>query len=443
MILNHIKEINCGGDAVQYEYLLKLLKRMCLGIKNNVCVLIRTIGQGNGKSTFLKLLEQFVIGEKSTCVGTARMVLSGFNYPMYNKILIKFEELPCFSREQYKGISGHFKNWITEDYINYEDKGKPSFDAFNCHTIFILSNNDCIDDDDGRRYFILDHKNIFAGDEKAKTEYFKRIYSKCFNQSVGDCFYSYLIDNVVVEPNFDPNSEMPMTKNKKVSSAQKLAKPYVFIKEKFLLAGLNIKMKLKDLHTMYSNDGKYFKMTVETFNRHIMESELSKYVYTSGGYKKIEINNENLKEIFTRNNWIGEFDEYDHDSLEKEVQDNHEIEIQKYRKEIEELKAEITKLTNMMNTNNKNKEIVTVKQNIKTPDEFDIDKIDEVERELQELVKTTNKSVTKPKNSNPTKQTIKKPTKTRSYVVVSDSEDSDEEVQFDVNSKNGITDFFN
>ncbi|HEY9705371.1 MAG TPA: DUF5906 domain-containing protein [Allocoleopsis sp.] len=404
LMLNHIKEINCGGDKVQYEYLLKLLKRMCLGIKNNVCVLIRSIVQGDGKSTFLNLLEQHVIGEKNTCIGTSRMVTSGFNYPMYNKILVRFEELPCFSREQYKGISGYFKNWITEKYINYEDKGKPSFDAFNCHTMFILSNNDCIDDDDGRRYFILDHKNIFIGDTKAKAEYFKKIYSNCFNQNVGDCFYSYLIDNVEIEDNFDPNSQMPLTKNKMVSSAQKLAKPYVFIKEKFLLTGLNIKMKLKELYTMYCDEGKYFKMSVETFNKYIVASELNKFVKTSGGYKKIELSNEQLKEIYTKNNWIGEFDEYNNDTIEKEIQDLHQDEINEYKNEIEVLKAEIVKLTNMMKENEKSK--------------------------------------ANPKKAPATQYITHKPRETRSHVVVSDDEDDDEELEFELSNNTGLTNFF-
>ena len=196
LMLNHIKTINCGGDEVQSNYLLKLIKRMCLGVKNNVCVLIKTIGQGNGKSTFLKFLEQGVIGESSSCVGTSNMIMKGFNFPMYGKILVKFEELPCFTREQYKGISGNLKNWITEDYINYEDKGKSSFDAYNCHTLFILSNNDCIDDDNGSRYFILDHTDKFGGDDNKKKKYFDNLYSKCFTEEVSNSFFSYLMDDI-------------------------------------------------------------------------------------------------------------------------------------------------------------------------------------------------------------------------------------------------------
>jgi hypothetical protein len=374
LMLKHIKEINCGGDEAQYKYFLKIIKRMCEGLKNNICVLIKTIGQGNGKSTVLKFLEQCVIGTNNTCVGTSRMVSSGFNYPMFNKILVKFEELPCFSREQFKGISGLFKTWITEDYINYEDKGKPSFDAYNCHTMFIVSNDDCIDDDDGRRYFILDHINKFIDDENAKKKYFNEMYSKCFLSDVGNCFYSYLIDNVEIENNFDPNSQMPITNNKKSSTAQKLAKPFVFLKEQYLLKNLNINKKLKDLYDEYNSCGKYYKMSVEKFNKYLKESNLEKYLFDSSGYKKLKISCDDLKSIYTKNNWIGEFDEYTDDDLKKEIQDENEKELNYYKKKIDDqnkLIDDLRKQLELLQIQNTTEQQYVVKSNNSNDSEID------------------------------------------------------------------------
>ena len=384
LMLSHIRDINCGGDKVQYEYLLKIIKRMCLGIKNNICVVIRTLGQGNGKSTFLKFLEQRVIGESSTCIGTSRMVISGFNYPMYNKILVKFEELPCFSKEQYKGISGSFKTWITEDYINYEDKGKASFNSYNCHTMFVISNNDCIDDDDGRRYFILDHTNRFVDDEEGKNKYFNELYSNCFTQEVADCFYSFLMDTIEVPDNFDGSSTMPATKNKATSTAQKLAKPFVFLKEKYLLKELDINKKIKELYQEYTDERKYFRMNAETFHKHLKESQLAKFLFVSGGYPKLKVSHSELKSIYTKNNWIGEFDEYDNTSIEKEFQDVHSEEIDEYKRQIAALTEELNKLKQQVKPKQEPEPEIIIIKSKQTKKTFN-DELDELERELSEM----------------------------------------------------------
>ena len=337
MVMDHIKNNNCGGDNIQFEYLLKIIKRMCLAEKNNIAVLIKSYEEGCGKSTFLKFLEKYVIGEQSTCIGTSKMVISGFNIPMFNKILIKFEELPCFSRDQFKGISGNFKTWITEDFINYEEKGKSSFNSYNCHTMVVISNEECIANDDGRRWFILDQATSSFKDDEEKIKYFNKLYSECFNQEVGNCFYSYLIDNVNIPKNFDPSSNMPLTKNKKVSLSQKLAKPFVFLKDSYLLKEMDINMKMKDLYREYTEANLYYKMNVETFNKHITESVLKKFIIESGGYKKLKIKHTDLKAIYEKNNWISDFDEYEKGELQTELEEQDESEIKTLKQEIERL----------------------------------------------------------------------------------------------------------
>jgi hypothetical protein len=428
LMLSHIKEINCGGDNEQFIYLLKLLKRMCQGIKNNVAIFIHTFGQGNGKSTFLKLLEQFIIGEKSSCVATAKMVTSGFNFPMFNKILIKFEELPCFSKEQYKGISGNFKTWITEDYINYEDKNKSSFDSFNCHTLFVLSNNECIDDDDGRRWFILDHKDKFIDDEEAKKKYFKNLYSRCFNEEVANCFYSYLIDKIEIAKGFDPNSEMPMTKNKQIAIAQKLAKPFVFIKEFYLLKQLNINKKMKELYTEYTESKKYYNMNISTFNKHFKESVFSKYIKESGGYDKLRISNDELKQLYIKNKWINEFDEFEIDTIEKEVQDmktDYELLFQEQIKKNEENEKQIKELQEQIKLLQQTQKIekhVEIKTPVKSKIVFD-----DLENDLLELEKEFEIKTTPKKTIKTTKPKIIK----------------DDEIEFEIIQSSNIDNFFN
>jgi hypothetical protein len=286
---------------------------------------------------------------------------------MFNKILIKFEELPCFTREQYKGISGNFKTWITEDFINYEDKNKSSFNSYNCHTMFVLSNNDCIDDDDGRRWLILDQVTDYFQNNDDKKKYFKQLYGSAFNQDTGNCFYSYLIDNVTVPEKFDPSSDMPLTNNKKSSLAQKIAKPFVFLKEHYLLREVDINKKMKDLYEEYTHTRKYYTMTIETFNKHISESELKKHIHIVAGYKKLKIKCSELKAIYEKNNWIGEFDEYEKNNNDTEEEEttskprnyfiNNDDEVDKLKQEIERLNNIIKSMQTIKDDDTSKKEV--------------------------------------------------------------------------------------
>ena len=343
-ILDHIKTVNCGGKEDQYQHLLKIIKNMCNGVKNTACVVIRGIAQGTGKSTLTKFLEKHVIGRDNTCIGTSSMVVKGFNIPMYNKIMIKFEELPCFSAETYKGISSLFKTWITEDYINYEAKNKSSFDATNVHTMFILSNNDCLEDDDGRRYFIMDIDNC----KKGQKPYFEDLYKTSFNDHTGNCFYSYLQDNVAIPEDFNASDDMPNTNNKMASIAQKAEKPIVFLKTAYVLQNKSINKKIKDLHNEYINTGEYYKMAPNTFHSHLKAVDLCNYIKNVGGYPKLKISAEELKNMYKKNNWIGELDEFESSTKyqEDEDDDNNDYiaENMRLKEEIEQLKKELAEI---------------------------------------------------------------------------------------------------
>ena len=233
--------------------------------------------------------------------------------------------------------------------------------------MFVLSNNECIDDDDGRRWLILDHATDFFQNDDDKNKYFKNLYGSAFNQETGDCFYSFLIDNVVVPEGFDPSGDMPLTNNKKASLAQKIAKPFVFLKEHYVLRDVDLNKKMKDLYEEYTNTRKYYAMTIETFNKHISESELNKYIHVVGGYKKLKIKCSELKAIYEKNNWIGEFDEYEKNNNDTEEEEtntkprnyfiNNDDEVEKLKNEVERLNNIIKSMQTNKDDDTSNKEI--------------------------------------------------------------------------------------
>lgn len=334
LILNHLKVVNCNNDIKQFEYLLKIIKNMCLGVKNNIAVLMRGIAEGTGKSTFCTFLMKHVIGCENTCVGDPSMIKKGFNYGMYTKRFVYFEEIPIFESKSYSQISTTFKRWITEDYINYEEKSKPIFSSKNIHTIWVLSNENCIENDDGRRWFCLDINPRMKGN----TEYFNKIYSNCFNDAVGNGFFSYLIDNVEIPNNWVADANMPMTSNKKDSCAEKLDKVYEFIKTNYVLKGLGINSSISDLVHEYNETGLYYKMSTVTFNKYLKENKdfVDKLVIGHQSKPYLRISKGELLNIFKNNNWIHSTDEFNakpkncdsekmYDELEAEIQKNTKL----------------------------------------------------------------------------------------------------------------------
>jgi hypothetical protein len=94
-----------------------------------------------------------------------------------------FEELENFSISEWISISSILKRQITSPTLMIEAKGKDQRQENNLNNYILISNNDCIQDDDGRRYFILDISTKYIKNE----EYFKRHYT-CFNDEVGQAF---------------------------------------------------------------------------------------------------------------------------------------------------------------------------------------------------------------------------------------------------------------
>jgi hypothetical protein len=253
-------------------------------------------------------------------------------------------------------------------------------------------------------------------------KYFNKLYSECFNQDVGNCFYSYLIENVIIPKNWDASSNMPLTKNKKVSLSQKLAKPFVFLKENYLLKEKDINMKMKDLHKEYIDTNLYYKMNVETFNKHITESVLKSYIIESGGYKKLKIKHTDLKIIYEKNNWISDFDEYEKDELQKETDEHNETEIKTLKQEIERLNKMIEDMKKTPIVEQKNKPVVTkVVEPVQPKKIVFID--DDLEADLKELEQ---KQEQKPFIRQVSKNTCELVFRGKREQVVIDSEDEEE-----------------
>ena len=426
--LAHVKNILCYGDINQYNYLLKIIKNMCLGIKNNICVVLSGPSHGTGKSALVKFLQDHIFGSDSTGIGSCTH-LEKFNAGLFQKILVYFEEADrMFTTSTRSKYIGSIKTWTTESTITYEEKGEKMFDAKNHHTIFLTSNDVGFlgYEETGRRFFILD----INPEKKGKLDYFKQLYA-CFTDEVGSCLYSYLIDEITIEDNFVADLYMPLTENKKDAFAERLSLPLKFLKFAYVLKGLGINERLKDVFTNFQNEKpshltvtKFNKLLKENFPNHISSS--SNKIPMLNGFPKFVISRKELHEIYTKNNWIYEgVDEFDGDVLTEEYnkeivvdEESMNVKFEIMKCENDKLRAKILELENMLQDKKENT-VKTVKTEIELLDDELENMFIQIPSKGKTLIKTT---VTKKKQT---------PAKLVKSSVVVDSETDDIELNDD------------
>ena len=328
-VLDFIKLILASNDKDQYQYLIKWFANMLKGNKNDACLYLKG-EQGIGKSTLFDFIQSHVIGDGLYLQTGSNPLKSNFNAILGGKLFVVFEELECFSTNEWSAISSVLKRYITEKTYVLEAKYAGSYQAENINNYVINSNNDSIRDDDGRRYFICDVSHKY----KDNHDYFDKLRKECFNDAVGEAFYNYMIE---VDTNDFYPQKYPMTKNKLISHIKRLPKEYEFIKQNYILKSLGIKCTPKVLYNEYK----------EFCSKPIVKGEFMTKLSNVGICdKKTSGNNyykysfEQLKKIGEEKHWLHETDDYEDVN---EQDDNKTIEekdniIENLKLEIESLK---------------------------------------------------------------------------------------------------------
>jgi hypothetical protein len=302
IILNHILEVYCSNRKDSYDFILKWFSNMIRGNRNNSALYLKG-PQGAGKSSIVDdFIRHFVIGLELSYQGGSSPLKNNFNSELSGKLLVLFEELENMSKAEWMSVSCKLKRQITSKTIQIERKGKDIRDETNLNNYILLSNNDCIQDDDGRRYFILDISSKYIGNK----EYFKKLHS-CFNDTVGQAFYSYLLE--IDLKDYDPQS-YPMTQSKLDSFSKRLDNVYKFIKDEFILKKKPInKITLSDLLEHYKDyclqNGYKPKDKIE-FNKTLKNVGI--ICYKSNTCHKFDLTLDELNNISNKYHWIHDFD---------------------------------------------------------------------------------------------------------------------------------------
>ena len=321
VMLNYIYEVLANKVQSHYDFLLKWLSNMFKGNKNNSALYLKG-EQGIGKSTLFVFIRDYVIGNDLCCETGSEPIKSRFNGILAGKLLVCFEELETFSINEWIAISSRLKRYITSNKMTVENKNQDAYEANNINNYVILSNNDAIKDDDGRRYFILDLSN----EKKKDSAFWDKVY-KCFNDEVGNAFFSKLME--INTDNFNPQ-DFPITQNKLDAFAKRLEPHEHFIKREYILRKRNIYCRVDDFNKEFkafcSDNG--FK---NCYGKIVLGQKLNelgiKYSLHNGlNYYKVKL--EKLNEIAEDRHWIHELDEFVEEKEDVDEDQEEKINIQ-------------------------------------------------------------------------------------------------------------------
>ena len=323
-MLNYILEVLASGHKDQYEYILKWFAYMVKGFKNRAILYLRG-GQGVGKSTLFEFVEKFVVGLDLAMKSGSQPLISPFNAILGGKLFVYFEELETFNVGQWMGVSSILKRNSTSETIVLEDKHTKAYTTNNMNNYAVLSNNDAIKDDDGRRYFILDiatHRQKIIGSKSFdENKVFWDNVHKCDNDLCGQAFYCYLME--INTDNFN-SEDFPITQSKLDSFAKRLESHEVFLKNNYVMRKGDIKCTVGEFYDEYESycKGNGSKpMTKIDLNKKLKELGIESY--KSNSTNKLKVSSEKLQEIAAERHWVHDTDDYivDDDSKPSKVHD--------------------------------------------------------------------------------------------------------------------------
>ena len=309
IMTEYIKSVLCSNSTPQYEYLMKWIANMAKGNKNNSILYLKG-PQGIGKSTITTFLSKYVIGTKLSRETGAEPLVSQFNIELGGKVLVVFEELEFMSIREWNSISTKLKRYTTSDTIMLENKGEARFEAANINN-YIINSNHQLQDEDGRRVYLLD----ISTKRKDDYEYFGRLDDECFNNEVGDAFFSYLHE--IDTTNFYAQ-RFPVTQSKLDAYVKRLGPIEQFLKSEYVLARKDIDNSVANVYDefkLYCDDtGVLARQSISKidFNKKMVELGFIHYKSSFKGKSsnKYKITLDELNKVASKGHWIHELDEY-------------------------------------------------------------------------------------------------------------------------------------
>lgn len=185
----------------KYNYLMSFIHNVFNRKKNKVCIVLYSKKGGSGKSTLCKLITNILGNTISSIDSTGYRLFSNFNTILSDNLFYCLEEFAQSDKSDWFNNMNKFKDFITNDKISIEQKGKDLNKCVNNYNSFIITTNSIntlyIEKDD-RRFTIFNTlpskpKDTIDKDiNEANIKYWDEIYDIINQQEILKRFYVYV-----------------------------------------------------------------------------------------------------------------------------------------------------------------------------------------------------------------------------------------------------------
>jgi hypothetical protein len=186
-IRTHIRDVWCGGDAAQFDYVMRWLALLVQKpwVKPEVALVLRS-KEGTGKTIIVQMLLD-IFGPHGFTTAQKDQVAGRFNGHLFDKVLVVLEE--AFFAGDPSAVAAA-KALVTNPTLGYEAKGKDPLSAPNYAHVIVLTNNEWAVPAaaDARRWMVLDVSEARMGDHT----YFTAL-ADCIENGGREALLSYLL----------------------------------------------------------------------------------------------------------------------------------------------------------------------------------------------------------------------------------------------------------
>jgi hypothetical protein len=247
-------------------------------------------------------MREFVLGKHLCCQTSSEPLTSNNNLILLGKLYVIFEELPVFSTKDWMVVGSKLKTWATEKTAMYRGLYKNAFEANNISNFVINTNVDSINSS-GRRVLVMPINNIHQKDNK----YFKNIKDKCYNNLVGEAFYSYMMEIDIT--NFYAQSNFPNIENKSIATSNYLPSLQKFLKFDYVLKKKGIvnekPIRLYEKYSLYCTNNTIKPCNKTEFMKKLEDMKIIAIKHSTMFYN---VSYDFLKAIADKELWICQYD---------------------------------------------------------------------------------------------------------------------------------------
>lgn len=323
-IWSHVKNILCGKDEKSFKYVHDWICNTVCFRRNKTALYIKSL-QGVGKSIITDFIVDKVLTTNIAYRSGDSSILTTWNASLVGKVLFVLEELPCVSTHEWMKFSDSLKYLITGPSLKRKEKNEKDIDVNNYLNFVFLTNKTAIKvDDDDRRYVVLDVSIEKRGD----FEYFNQLGKYVNSDEVALAFYRYC--NEYVNHSFDPR-EIPETNSKNELIIDNLINVLVCIKEQFILRKKDLICKYSDFYKLYVEwcNSKHEKVKSKIEVARILNEHYIPTKNGTGNIKYCEMKYDDLLNLYQKQRWIHNTDEYMEDGDENFDFDSLDVQVEK------------------------------------------------------------------------------------------------------------------